>query len=94
MSIDCDHRFGIHFDRHLGSDLYFSDKSIHRHIIDHFIAIIVFHVGNEFTFAREGEGKDFMFGAMKKIGRIGQIRVQISNVKTLMIKERWDRHGV
>jgi hypothetical protein len=78
----------------LGSDLYFSDKSIHRHIIDHFIAIIVFHVGNEFTFAREGEGKDFMFGAMKKIGRIGQIRVQISNVKTLMIKERWDRHGV
>jgi hypothetical protein len=43
-------------------------------------------VGDEFTFARKGEGKDFMFGAMKEIGGIGQIRIQIPNVESLMIQ--------
>jgi hypothetical protein len=51
-------------------------------------------VGNEFAFAREGESKNFMFGAMKEIGGIGQICIQIPNVEPLMIQERGDGHGV
>jgi hypothetical protein len=51
-------------------------------------------MGDEFAFARESEGKGFMLWTVKKIGRIGQISIQISNVKTLMIRERGRRNGV
>jgi hypothetical protein len=35
-----------------------------------------------------------MFWTVKKIGRISLIRIQIPNVEPLMIRERWNGHGI